>query len=78
MWWGHSDVRETLGHMGDITWFRTNQLGSKDAADTPLHLLSLQQEEDLFRVERHVGHSQALSILSKSLTMGATPVQSCA
>lgn len=54
---GVTHVRETLGHMGDITRFRTNQLGSKDAADTPLHLLPLKQGEDFFRVERHVGHS---------------------
>lgn len=68
--WGHSDVRESLGHVGDITWFRTNQPGSKDGSDTPPPhlLLPLQQGEDFLGVEGHVGHPQVLSTLSKSLT----------
>lgn len=71
MWWGHSDVGKTLGHVGDITWSRINQLGSKDAVDTPLHLLPLQQGEDFFG-----GWKGMLVILSKSLTVDTTPVQS--
>lgn len=72
--WGYLDVRETLGHLGDIYSSGQLSLVPEMAVDISLHLLHLQQEGDFGERGGKACWSFPLSVEQATLAVDAIHV----